>query len=276
MTAAAPCYVCQGRMGERRVGIADLLVCGECGFGQITNGEHTPDYWARTDDVEHEVGERYWTARLAVYRRALAEVERETGPGRLIDLGGGVGYFAGWALGRGWDAYSVDVSEHAAAAAAIRVGAPRSLLAAPESMDGTCDVVTLWCVVAHVPDPRAVLADAVRLLKPGGRLLMTTPNFLFQSHYAALTKRLGRPLDFVASDHMLHFTPASIDRLLADAGTTRRKFSYWGITADCLLERRLARVLVPGKRLWNWGAWNLSRLGAPALYSELHVVGIRP
>jgi SAM-dependent methyltransferase len=252
-----------------------MLVCDQCGFGQIADGEHTSDYWARKDNVEHEVGERYWTARLAVYRRALISVERVTGPGRLVDLGGGVGHFAECALERGWDAYSVDVSEHAAAAAAARVGEARSLISTPDSMDGTCDLVTLWCVVAHVPDPRAVLADALRLLKPGGRLLMTTPNLLFQSRYAALASRLGRPLDFVASDHVLHFTPRSIDRLLADAGATRRTFAYWGVTADCLLERRLARVLVPCKRLWNRGAWALSKLGGPALYSELHVEGVR-
>lgn len=267
--------MCSGPTALRRVGIADMVVCHECGFGQIAGGEHTPDYWARTDDVEHETGERYWTARLNVYRRALVAVERETGPGRLVDLGGGVGHFAQCALERGWDAYSVDVSEHAAAAAAERVGGGRSLLATPAEMDGTCDLVTLWCVVAHVPDPRAVLADAMRLLKPGGRLLMTTPNLLFQSGYAAITARLGRPLDFVASDHVLHFTPRSIDRLLADAGASRRTFKYWGITTDCLLERRLARVLVPCKRLWNWGAWHASRIGAPAVYSELHVEGIR-
>ncbi len=272
--SAALCYACDGAMRERRVGIADLLVCGACGFAKIADGRHTADYWARKDDVQHEIDERYWTARLAVYRRALLAVEQETGRGRLVDLGGGVGHFAECALGRGWDAYSVDVSPHAARAAAARVGEGRSLLAAPDSMNGSCDLVTLWCVVAHVPDPRAVLADAVRLLRPGGRLLMTTPNFLFQSRYARVAARLGRPLDFVASDHVLHFTPASIDRVLADAGAGRRTFAYWGITTDCLLERRLARVLVPCKRLWNWAAWGASRVGVPPLYSELHVQAV--
>lgn len=274
--SGAVCYACEGPVRARRVGIAELLVCGACGFAKVADGQHASDYWARTDDVQHEIDERYWTARLAVYRRALLAVERETGPGRLVDLGGGVGHFAACALERGWDAYSIDVSAHAACAAAARVGQGRSLLAAPESMNGACDLVTLWCVVAHVPDPRAVLADALRLLKPGGRLLMTTPNFLFQSRYARLTARVGRPLDFVASDHVLHFTPASLDRVLADAGAGGRTFAYWGVTADCLLERRLARALVPCKRLWNWATWNAARLGATPLYSELHVQAVAP
>jgi len=265
------CYACGAAVGERRIGAADVGVCPACGFGQVVRAEHAPDYWARTDDVRHEMEERYWMARLAVYQRALATVERVTGPGRLADLGGGVGHFAQYALERGWDAYSLDVSEHATAAAAARVGAHRSFRVAPAALAGTCDVVTLWCVIAHVPDPGLVLADALGLLKPGGRLLLTTPNFRFQAPYAWLTARLGRPLDFVASDHLLHFTAASLERVLDTAGAGRRTFTYWGTTGDCLLERRLARPLVPCKRLWNWTAWRLARRGGPALHSELQV-----
>jgi ArsR family transcriptional regulator len=39
--------------------------------------------------------------------------------------------------------------------------------------DGTLDAATLLLVLHHVPDPAAVLADAARVLRPGGRLLVT-------------------------------------------------------------------------------------------------------
>lgn len=274
MSDLASCYACNGPVAHRRVGIADIAVCGVCGFGRVVDAEHASDYWTRTEDLENELEERYWEARLAVYRRALVDVGRRTGPGRVVDLGGGVGHFAACALDLGWDAYTVDVSEQASRVAAGRVGPERSLLGAPQAMTGTCDLVTLWCVVAHVPDPRALVADAVRLLKPTGRLLLTTPNFRFQAPYASLSARLGRPLDFVASDHLWQFTPESIDRVLAASGARRCAFAYWGITADCLIERRLARVLVPCKRFWNWSAWHLSHVGVPPLYSELQVEAV--
>jgi SAM-dependent methyltransferase len=171
----------------------------------------------------------------------------------------------------GWDAYSIDVSELAVEAAAARIGESRSLLGVPEFLVGTCDVVTLWCVVAHVPDPRAVIVDALRLLKKDGRLLLSTPNFLFQARYAALAAKIGRPIDFVAADHFMHFTPASIDRVLADAGGVRLAFAHWGITPECVLEQRLAGVLVPCKRIWNRVAFTLSQFGVAPYYSELHV-----
>lgn len=245
-------------------------MCGRCGFGAVVATERPADYWDRSDSADEELNARYWAARLPVFLRALDEVARERGPGRLLDIGGGTAHFAEAALARGWDAYSYDVSEHAVKAAAERLGPARSLREVPEWMAGTCDIVTLWCVVAHVPDAPGLLREARGPLKHGGSLLLSTPNFLFQTAYAAVAAGLGRPFDFVAHDHFSHYTPRSIEILLEEAGF-RPTPAYWGVTEDCLLERRLATVLVPAKRAWNRAALTLNRLGLPRWSSELHV-----
>lgn len=273
-TGGAECAVCRSSaVVRRRIGVRDVSVCRRCGFGLVVAGERPPDYWTRTENADDELGDRYWQARLPVFLRALDEVAAAGGTGRLVDVGGGTAHFAEAALAAGWDAYSYDVSERAVAAAAARVGPERSLAAVPDSMAGTCDVVTLWCVVAHVPDARAVLGEARRLLKPGGRLLLSTPNFSFQTAYAALAGRLGRPIDFVAHDHFAHYTPRSLEILLTSAGFSCSP-AYWGVTEDCVLERGLAPVLVPLKRAWNRAAWTLSRTGVPRYTSELHVEAV--
>ncbi|MGH9155493.1 MAG: class I SAM-dependent methyltransferase, partial [Acidimicrobiales bacterium] len=238
-----------------------------------------PDYWGRGTDPDGELSERYWTsARGALFRRALEDLAgpRGTGAGRrLVDLGGGVGYFAKCALDAGWDAYSVDPSPLASAAATARLGQGRSLVSAPAAFEGTCELVTLWCVIAHLPDPRKVLANAARLLSPTGRLFLTTPNFSFQRHYAAALARLARPIDFAGHDHLLHFTPESVRRVMAAAGLRISRFTFAGITEDCLANRRLATWLVPAKRAWNHAAHAGSRLGLPLLMSDLQVIGGR-
>jgi SAM-dependent methyltransferase len=70
------------------------------------------------------------------------------------------------------------------------------------------DLVTLVHVVEHLPDPRATLEAAVRLLRPGGTLVLVTPNF------GSLDSRLHRddwfPLD--PPRHLFLFSPASIRR----------------------------------------------------------------
>lgn len=268
------CGLCGSEMRRRAVGDTDLLLCGACGLGRVPEMQAGPDFWtAEHDELEKD----YWTTRRsAMFTRALERLREGGAPGRLVDLGGGVGYFAELALNQGWDAYSVDISPAAQQAAGARLGPGRSL--SPEQareLAGQCDVVTLWCVIAHVLDPLALVRQAVDLLKPGGRLLITTPNFIFQGNLARLLARLDRPYDLVCRDHILHFTPAAADRLLGRAGLDRWGYEYLGVTDNCFLSRRFARVLVPAKRVWNYAGARTTKLGLPPLCAELQIVAVK-
>lgn len=254
-----------------------MSVCRDCGFGRMEQASESPDYWSRQDEAESELAHRYWTeARTTVFQGALAHLEAAGGKGRLLDLGGGVGHFARTALDVGWDAYSLDVSAVAVAAAAERIGSARSLSTIPEGIAGTCDSVTLWCVIAHLSDPRSVLKDALSALRPGGKLFLTTPNFRFQMAYAAVLHRLGRPIDFSGHDHLLHFTADALRRTLRSVGVLDCRFTFVGVTEDCVAVPGLARWVVPAKRAWNRGAIGATRAGLPYIGSELQVVGTAP
>lgn len=277
MTDTASCYVCGAATRSRRVGVSNMLVCPTCGLGRTQAGVQAADYWTTHDGGNREVEGPYWTdARAAVFRGALALLEATAGKGRVLDLGGGVGHFAQLALAAGWDAYSLDVSDVAVAAAAERIGGSRSLSNIPGELAGTCDAVTLWCVIAHVEDPRAILGEALRALRPGGRLFLTTPNFRFQIAYATALARLGRPLDFSAQDHLLHFTADSLGRTLEAVGLAEWRLAFVGVTEYCVAEPRAARWAVPAKRLWNRGALGATRAHLPYLGSEFQVVGTAP
>jgi len=54
--------------------------------------------------------------------------------------------------------------------------------------DGCADAVTCFTVLEHVPDQRAALAEMRRLLRPGGRLVLSVPNrwWIFETHGADL------------------------------------------------------------------------------------------
>src|SRR6478609_5632858 len=47
--------------------------------------------------------------------------------------------------------------------------------------DATYDTAILGEVLEHVPEPKAVLKEAYRILRPGGKLLITVP-FLYPVH----------------------------------------------------------------------------------------------
>ena len=250
-----------------------MSLCTRCGFGRTVAGAVNSDYWAGAEgggDVDH----RYWTeARTAIFRGALELLGANGSRGTILDIGGGVGMFAELALAGGWDAYSVDVSGVAVAAAAERIGPSRSLASVPEEMRGSCDAVTLWCVVAHTADPRAVLAEAVGALRPGGQLFVTTPNFRFQIGYATALAALGRPLDFTG--HVVHFTADALDRTLDAAGVAELRRVFVGVTEYCVADPRLSRWVVPAKRAWNRYAQLAARAGLPHLGSDIQVVGTK-
>src|SRR5208337_4886157 len=76
------------------------------------------------------------------------------------------------------------------------------------------DLVTLWHVLEHMPEPLAALQQVYRLLKPGGRIVIEVPNLAsVEAHW------LGRHwyhLD--VPFHFWHFTPRSLRTMALKAG----------------------------------------------------------
>ncbi len=266
----AVCIACgSDKLADRRVGINDLLVCRSCGMGHVQGEPRMVQYWAKGHAAD-PLTDGYWDARRNMFAGALDHLERTGGAGRLLDVGGGAGHFAEIALARGWDAYSIDLAPEAADEAAKRLGAERSLRGTTnDEHRGTFDVVTLWCVLSHVADPVALLREAAKMLVPGGRVLASTPNFLFQRHYAGLLNRLGRRFDFRDEDHLLNFTPKAVTEVATAAGFARPSFHYFGITEQCVMRRSISPAVVPLKRLWNSLGSRMAVVGLPPVGGDL-------
>src|SRR5688572_22578127 len=96
---------------------------------------------------------------------------------RLRGGGAGAGDLLAGARDHGWSAEGVDFDPAAVAAARAR-GLPvrEGDLGSCAFPQGTFDAVVAVHLVEHVPDPRAFLAEAARVLAPGGRLVLVTPN----------------------------------------------------------------------------------------------------
>ena len=99
--------------------------------------------------------------------------------------------------------------------------------------DCTFDLVIAKEVVEHVPDIKLTLQEAFRVLKPGGSILITSPNR--NSLHLRINRMLGYE-DFTCSfDHIRELTYEEIEQLLLELGFEIANTSgvflqpYWGI-----------------------------------------------
>ncbi|HEY0813148.1 MAG TPA: methyltransferase domain-containing protein [Pseudonocardia sp.] len=129
-----------------------------------------------------ELADRWWEPRgpftmlhwLARARAAL--VPPASRPGAvLVDLGCGAGLLAPHLAGKGYRHIGVDVTASALRVAATHgVTAVRGDIRAVPLADGCADVVTAGEILEHVAEHAAAVAEACRLLRPGGLLVIDT------------------------------------------------------------------------------------------------------
>jgi 2-polyprenyl-3-methyl-5-hydroxy-6-metoxy-1,4-benzoquinol methylase len=178
---------------------------------------------------------------LDTFRRRLGFVLRN-GPhgGRALDVGCAAGFCMQALRERGFDTYGVEVSPTIASHAINRLGFDAvhigSLDGAPFP-EGFFDLITLWDVIEHVPDPRALLETAHRLLRPGGLLVLETQDI--DSRFARL---LGhRWHHFKHPEHIYHFNPSTVRTLLDsarfDVDTLTHRYGGKYVSFDFIAER---------------------------------------
>jgi 2-polyprenyl-3-methyl-5-hydroxy-6-metoxy-1,4-benzoquinol methylase len=97
--------------------------------------------------------------------------------GNLLDVGCGRGDWLAFMSERGWWCEGVE-PDPAAAEAASRQGVRvhTGTLDEQQFQDNSFDAVSLCHVLEHVPNPVDLLRECKRILRPGGRLVMVTPN----------------------------------------------------------------------------------------------------
>jgi len=130
-------------------------------------------------------------------RRHAATYLDETPPGALLDVGCGSGAYAASMRDRGWEVRGTEFDPLAAqvARSAHGIAVDVGELASIAYPDGAFDAVTARHVLEHVRDPVAFLSECWRILRPGGRLVIVTPNVdsLGHRHFGDRWRGLEQP-----------------------------------------------------------------------------------
>jgi 2-polyprenyl-3-methyl-5-hydroxy-6-metoxy-1,4-benzoquinol methylase len=154
--------------------------------------------------------------------------------GRLLDMGCGLGFFLKRMESYAeWESYGCEISPAAARYARERLGLRNVISGWLEAADlptKSFDLITMWDVLEHIPQPHPLLRRCHALLRAEGILFMHTPNVVIQLFRARVLKLLRgmRPgtTYLQARDHAHHYSMSSIQELLQGTGFSRVEFVH--------------------------------------------------
>lgn len=245
-----------------------VVRCSSCGLvfrNPVEDRERVHDGYARAAPPREAILALHSTQRGA-FRAQIRRLRKHVGRrGTGLELGSYAGAFLAAARRAHWQFEGLDVSESINVAVrelgfTVHDGDLESF-----QTDRAFDTVVIWNTFDQLPDPRATVRAAQRVLRPNGVLAIRVPN---GECYADWRARLASPARHVASALMAHnnllsfpyrfgFTPSSLGRLLRDHGF--------------VVEQIVGDTLVPTADEWTrwWAVWEerlikpLTRLSAP-------------
>ncbi|MFN8709798.1 MAG: methyltransferase domain-containing protein [Planctomyces sp.] len=220
-----PCNVCRGGVGKPRFEIQgtkySIVECSQCGLG-ILHPEPTLEELASfyPDDYYGNEGSKFSgliepLVRMVGVRRAWFVARQMRLGGRVLDVGCGRGITLGALADSGFETHGFEVSTHAVQGIDQRVQTRiANSLNEAQYPDQYFDGIIIWHVLEHVQNPKSVLSEARRILKPGGRIIVAVPNF------SSLQSRWSGPAWFHLDPprHLFHFPLSALENLLQECG----------------------------------------------------------
>jgi ubiquinone/menaquinone biosynthesis C-methylase UbiE len=219
------------------------------------------DYQYRALHEGHPM-QRFW------HRGKLEMIDRlirpHVGPGsRVLEIGCGAGNLLLQAAVRGSYPIALDLAASSLLFVRSRLQQARAGPDAPAGFgcvqavgdrlpfaDQTMDCVLLSEVIEHLDEPQHTVREAARVLRSGGRLLVTTPNY--RSFWPVMERAvdlLGMAPRMAGEQHITTFNPASLRRLLAESALVADYFgTIYGLSPFlALVSPRWARRRLEGE-----------------------------
>jgi SAM-dependent methyltransferase len=256
-----------------RINGCDILQCTGCGLGRTETSGFDPAAYYTGDYFSggHADGYSDYLGAEPVLRHEFAHsvdfIRNYRPHGKLLELGCAYGFFLQEAK-RCFEVAGIelagDAAEHCRRAGLNVVQGVAD--DANLRRLGHADVIVLFDVIEHLPDPRETLALCHRHLNPGGIMVITTGDFA--SPVARLTGAKWRLM--TPPQHLWFFTPESMRRMSVPLGFAVEHVDHpWKIVPASLILFQLRRMLgFPGR-----GSATASGIGVPVnLFDAMRIV----
>jgi 2-polyprenyl-3-methyl-5-hydroxy-6-metoxy-1,4-benzoquinol methylase len=147
--------------------------------------------------------------------------------GNWLDVGCGNGHLLAVAKTLGWNVYGTEFTDEAVAICRNKgISMQQGELDLTHYQAGSFDVITFIEVIEHINSPIRELSFFHSLLKKGGALYITTPNFNSVSRYI-----LGEKWKIIEyPEHLCYYTPKTLNAILEDQGFEKVEMITSGIS----------------------------------------------
>lgn len=188
------------------------------------SGVHSNFFADCTTEYETKIAT---SQKLQNFQTVLKKIKTVKPTGKFLDIGCATGVFLDMAKKEGYDVVGVDVSEYACAYAKEHFGLKVHCgkLEDVKLKEKSFDVITMWDVLEHVPDPKIFLAEVRRLLKDEGIIFVLTVNdsglmgWVAEGIYLSSFKTIPFFTHLIHPvHHNYHFTEKHLRRYLESAG----------------------------------------------------------
>ena len=161
------------------------------------------------------------------YNDILDDFEKYKKTKKLLDVGCGIGYFLEVAIKRGWQVYGSEYTDDA-----IEICRKKGILMHkgvlnPENYEEeSFDIITSFEVIEHINNPIDELTNFNKILRKGGLVYVTTPNF-----NSLLRYRLKSDYNVICyPEHLSYYTPKTLKKLFTRIGFKTNKIQSTGIS----------------------------------------------
>lgn len=219
-----------------------LVRCNNCGFQYLNPRLRSDVVIEGYSQGSDEMFISQAAGRERTFAKSLKLIERhKPAKGRLLDVGTAGGSFLAVARQAGWEVAGCEPNRWLVNWGNDKYGLdiqPGTIFDM-QLEDASFDVVTLWDVLEHTPDPSKVLLECQRVLKPGGLLVVNYPDV-----DSLIGRLMGRRWVFLLSIHLHYFTVDTIRQMLSQTGfkLVKRRRHWQSLELGYILFRMQAYI----------------------------------
>lgn len=202
-----------------------LVQCRKCGFvfsQRIATEEELIKFYSR-----YHINEPLSLVTMKRYDEWLDNLEAYRLTNNLLDIGSGDGYFLERAKQRGWNTYGTEFTQRQAEVAEAKgIRMHKGILNPANYSPGLFDAITSIEVIEHINNPNDEVRKINSILRTGGVVYVTTPNFNALSRYYFK----NRWNIFAYPEHLSYYTRSTLSRLFRSNGFKVSRFESTGIS----------------------------------------------